>query len=65
MCYLWHHNGRRAQQQGAAMNAPDYAHWHGTFQMFQVYKDMEDIYHYRLKNNKIEELSTVMSFAPY
>lgn len=47
------------------MNAPDYAHWHGTFQIFQVYKDMEDIYHYRLKNNKIEELSTVMSFAPY
>jgi hypothetical protein len=47
------------------MNAPDYAHWHGTFQMFQVYKDMEDIYHYRLKNNKIEELSTVMSSAPY
>jgi len=63
MCYLWHRTGRRAQQ-GAA-NAPDYAHWHGTFQMFQVYKDMEDIYHYRLKNNKIEELSTVMSSAPY
>ncbi|MDO9565735.1 MAG: multiheme c-type cytochrome [Candidatus Desulfaltia sp.] len=64
MYYLWHHTGRRARQ-GAAMNAPDYAHWHGTFQMFQVYKDMEDIYDYRMKNNKIEELSTVMSSAPY
>ncbi len=64
MYYLWHHTGRRARQ-GAAMNAPDYTHWHGTFQMFQVYKDMEDIYNYRIKNNKIEELSTVMSSAPY
>ncbi len=64
MYYLWHHTGRRARQ-GAAMNAPDYAHWHGTFQMFQVFKDMQDIYSYRIKNNKIEELSTVMSSAPY
>ncbi len=63
MYYLWHHTGRRARQ-GAAMNAPDYAHWHGTFQMFQVVKDMEDIYAWRIKNNKIEELSTVMSSAP-
>ena len=62
--YLWHHTGRRARQ-GAAMNAPDYAHWHGFFQVFQVYMDMEDIYNYRIKNNKIEEMSTVMSSAPY
>jgi hypothetical protein len=62
--YLWHHVGRRARQ-GAAMNAPDYAHWHGFFQLFQVYKDMEDIYNWRIKNNKIEDLSTVMSSAPY
>jgi len=47
------------------MNAPDYAHWHGFFQVFQVYQDMEHIYNYRVKNNKIEELSTVMSSAPY
>ncbi len=64
MYYLWHHTGRRARQ-GAAMNAPDYAHWHGFFQMQQVYKDMENIYDFRMKNNKIEELSTVMSSAPY
>lgn len=62
--YLWHHVGRRARQ-GAAMNAPDYAHWHGFFQIFQVYYDMEEIYKWRLKNNKIEDLSTVMSSAPY
>jgi hypothetical protein len=62
--YLWHHVGRRARQ-GSAMDGPDYAHWHGFFQLFQVYKDMEDIYNYRIKNNKIEELSPVMSSAPY
>ena len=62
--YLWHHVGRRARQ-GSAMDGPDYARWHGFFQLFQVYKDMEDIYNYRIKNNKIEELSPVMSSAPY
>lgn len=63
MYYLWHHTGRRARH-GAAMNAPDYAHWHGTFQMFQVFKDMQDIYKWRLEHNKIEDLSTVMSPGP-
>jgi len=61
--YLWHHVGRRARQ-GAAMNGPDYAHWHGFFQIFQVYKDMKQIHDNRLKTGKIEELSTVMSSAP-
>jgi len=63
MYYLWHHTGRRARQ-GAAMNGPDYAHWHGFFQVFQVYKDMEDLYKWRIENNKIEDLSTVMSTGP-
>jgi len=61
--FLWHHTGRRARQ-GAAMNGPDYAHWHGFFQMQQVYKDMVALYDWRMKNNKIEELSHVMSTAP-
>ena len=61
--FMWHHCGRRARQ-GAAMNAPDYAHWHGFFQVMQVYKDMEDLYNWRIKNNKIEDLSTVMSTGP-
>ncbi len=29
---LWHHEGRRARH-GAAMLAPDYAHWEGMFKM--------------------------------
>ncbi len=63
MYYLWHHCGRRARQ-GSAMNGPDYAHWHGFFQVFQVYKDMQKIHDSRLKNGKIEELSHVMSTGP-
>lgn len=30
--YLWHHEGRRARH-GASMMAPDYAHWHGTYEV--------------------------------
>ena len=30
--YLWHHEGRRARH-GASMMAPDYAHWHGSFEV--------------------------------
>ena len=63
MYYLWHHTGRRARH-GTAMNGPDYSHWHGFFQIFQVYKDMVNIYEYRIKHNKIEELSTVASTGP-
>ena len=61
--YLWHHAGRRARH-GTAMNGPDYSHWHGFFQVFQIYKDMEKLYEYRIKNGKIEELSHVMSTGP-
>ena len=30
--FLWHHEGRRARH-GASMMGPDYAHWHGTFEV--------------------------------
>jgi hypothetical protein len=29
---LWHHEGRRARH-GAAMSGPDYAWWHGLFEV--------------------------------
>lgn len=29
---LWHHEGRRARH-GASMQAPDYTHWHGTYEL--------------------------------
>jgi len=30
--YIWHHEGRRGRH-GAAMMAPDYSHWHGTYEV--------------------------------
>ncbi len=34
--YLWHHQGRRARH-GASMMAPDYAHWHGMFEVAEAF----------------------------
>jgi len=33
---LWHHEGRRARH-GASMMAPDYTHWHGTYEVAQKF----------------------------
>ena len=33
---LWHHEGRRARM-GAAMMAPDYAWWHGFYELKHRY----------------------------
>ena len=33
---LWHHEGRRARH-GAAMMGPDYAHWHGLYEVSQAF----------------------------
>jgi hydroxylamine dehydrogenase len=30
--HLWHHEGRRGRH-GAAMNAPDWSHWHGMYEV--------------------------------
>ena len=57
--HLYHFAGRRARM-GTAMHGPDVAQLQGLFQMMQVFKDLEAIYNYRLKNNKIEDLSHVM-----
>lgn len=50
---LWHHEGRRARQ-GAAMGAPDWAHWHGFFELQQDLYKLKSIYKKRLKTGKIE-----------
>jgi len=52
--HLWHHEGRRARQ-GAMMGAPDYAHWHGFFELQQDLYRMQDIYNLRLETGEIEE----------
>lgn len=35
--YLWHHESRRARH-GASMMAPDYAQWHGMFEVAEGFQ---------------------------
>jgi len=51
--YLWHHEGRRARQ-GAMMGAPDWAHWHGFFELQQDLYNMEVIYNQRMETGEIK-----------
>ncbi len=52
--HLWHHEGRRMRH-GALMGAPDYAHWHGSFEVMQDLKVLKIIYDKRMKSGKIED----------
>ena len=51
--HLWHHEGRRARQ-GAMMGAPDWAHWHGFFELQQDLYKLEEIYNTRMETGVIE-----------
>ena len=51
--YLWHHEGRRARQ-GAMMGAPDYAHWHGFFELQQDLYKLQGIHAKRVESGEIE-----------
>jgi hypothetical protein len=42
-------------RQGALMAGPDYAHWHGVFELQQDIRVLETIYNRRMKTGKIEE----------
>ena len=48
---LWHHEGRRARF-GAAMMAPDYAWWHGFYEMKKRCMVIEDLADELLKSKK-------------
>jgi hydroxylamine dehydrogenase len=52
--YLWHHQGRRARQ-GAMMGAPDYAHWHGFFELQQDLYKLQQIHAKRMETGQIED----------
>ncbi|SEF91794.1 multiheme c-type cytochrome [Oceanospirillum linum] len=52
--HLWHHEGRRARH-GAMMGAPDYAHWHGFFELQQDLYKLQAIHKKRLETGKIED----------
>jgi hypothetical protein len=50
--HLWHHQGRA--RQGALMGAPDYAHWHGFFELQQDLYKLQEIHEKRLASGTIE-----------
>jgi len=61
--YLWHHEGRRARH-GASMMAPDYAHWHGMYEVAErFYKEMvpqvREIVKHAEENGKTAEAKVV------
>ena len=61
--YLWHHEGRRARQ-GASMMAPDYAHWHGMFEVAErFYQELipqaREITRHASQNGKAKEARAV------
>lgn len=51
--HLWHHQGRRARQ-GAMMAGPDYAHWHGFFELQQDLYKLKEIYEQRIESGELE-----------
>jgi len=48
---IWHHEGRRARH-GASMMAPDYTHWHGTYEVAKrFYSEMIPQLRHLIKDN--------------
>ena len=60
--YLWHHEGRRARH-GASMMAPDYAHWHGMYEVAERFY-MELIPQAREIAHHAEEEGNAAAAAP-
>jgi hypothetical protein len=62
--YLWHHEGRRARH-GASMMAPDYAHWHGMYEVAErFYRELipqaREIAEHGREHGKAAEGETVL-----
>ncbi len=61
--YLWHHEGRRARH-GASMMAPDYAHWHGMYEVaerfyMELIPQAREIAEHARKEGKVDEATAV------
>jgi hypothetical protein len=64
--YLWHHEGRRARH-GASMMAPDYAHWHGMFEVAErfymaVIPQARELAEHAVANGKEAQGKAVLAF---
>ena len=49
---LWHHEGRRARM-GSAMMAPDYAWWHGFYELKHRFNKIKEASEEALKTGKV------------
>ena len=49
---LWHHEGRRARM-GSAMMAPDYAWWHGFYELKHRFNKLKESSEEALKKGKV------------
>ena len=63
--YLWHHGGRRARH-GASMMAPDYAHWHGMYEVserfyMQLIPQARERIQHAIEQGHAEEAAQVMA----
>ncbi|MEZ6127414.1 MAG: multiheme c-type cytochrome [Planctomycetaceae bacterium] len=63
--YLWHHEGRRARH-GASMMAPDYAHWHGMYEVAErFYQELipqaREIAHQAEEGGKTDQAKAVLT----
>lgn len=61
--YLWHHEGRRARH-GASMMAPDYAHWHGMYEVaerfyMELIPQARELAEHAKEQGKVEEFDAV------
>jgi hypothetical protein len=61
--YLWHHEGRRARH-GASMMAPDYAHWHGMYEVaerfyMQLIPQAREITKHAAESGKADQAAAV------
>lgn len=62
--YLWHHEGRRARH-GASMMAPDYAHWHGMYEVAErFYQELipqaREIAHHAEEHGKADQAKVIL-----
>jgi len=61
--YLWHHEGRRARH-GASMMAPDYAHWHGMYEVaerfyMKLIPQARELAHHAAQGGQIQQAKNV------
>lgn len=58
MYELWHHEGRRARF-GVAMMAPDYAWWHGFYELKKRFMVIQEEFNRRIKRQEAGVIHTV------